>query len=358
MTRVFSRPQLGFYLILRGPVLTTFPYAIDIRAASSSPRRHQAHRVSARLPQRTPFSRPPVVLVASAFGTWLNQALASLLEPRGYRVVAVSSGREVLDQASLVRPDIVVMDADLADADSITVCRTLRQNRAAWNMPVVMITSTPATKQQRIAALEAGAWDYVSVLLNPEELTLKLDAMARLKIEMERMLDESAVDPASGLYTMRGLERRARELTSEAFRRHAPLACVALGIDLKPVSKAAAAPAARLPVANRYAAEILRTQGRVSDAIGPWGQGAFAVLAPGTSPSGAVRMAQRLSQMLETAGPRPAGLPPLLVRAGYEAVADQHATPMEPTILLEHASTALNHVSATGTGERIRAYRA
>src|SRR5256886_16443918 len=66
-------------------------------------------------------------------------------------------------------------------------------------------------KQQRLAALEAGAWDYVSVLLNPEELTLKVDAMARLKLEMERALEESAVDPGSGLYTLRGLERRARE---------------------------------------------------------------------------------------------------------------------------------------------------
>jgi hypothetical protein len=69
-------------------------------------------------------------------------------------------------------------------------------------------------------------------------------------------------------------------------------------------------------------------------------------------------MAQRLSEMLETAAPRPAGLPPLRVRAGYEAVADQHATPIEPTSLLEHASTALHQTSATGTGERIRAYRA
>lgn len=309
--------------------------------------------------QRPPFSRPPVVLVASAFGTWLNQALASLLEPRGYRVVPVSSGREVLDRTPLMRPDIVVLDADLADLDSIGVCRTLRQNRSAWNMPVIMITSTPATKQQRLAALEAGAWDYLSVLLNPEELTLKLDAMARLKLEMERTLEESAVDPASGLYTVRGLERRARELTSEAFRRHAPLACVALAIGLKPVARAPAATAERLPVAARYAAEILRTRGRVSDAIGGLGQGEFAVLAPGTPPAGAVKMAQRLFQILETAGPRPADLPPLLVRAGYEAVADQHATPIEPTSLLEHASTALHQAGAggAGSGERIRAYR-
>jgi hypothetical protein len=86
--------------------------------------------------------------------------------------------------------------------------------------------------------------------------------------------------------------------------------------------------------------------------------GEFAVLAPATPPEGAVKMAQRLSQIVEAAGPRPAGVPPLRVRAGYEAVRDLHATPLEPVSLLTHARTALHQAIATGNGERIRAYRA
>src|SRR5438046_4516066 len=102
------------------------------------------------------------------------------------------------------------MDANLQDLDSITVCRTLRQHRAvSWHTPIFMITSTPATKQQRLAALEAGAWDYLSLVINSEELALKLDAFVRVKLETDRALEEAAVEPASGLYTMRGLERRA-----------------------------------------------------------------------------------------------------------------------------------------------------
>ena len=305
--------------------------------------------------RRAPFSRPPVVLVANAFGTWLSQALANLVKARGYRVHFVLTGRELLEQAPSVRPDVVVLDADLPDLDSIEVCRTLRQNRAAWNMPVMMITATPATKQQRLAAFEAGAWDYLSVLLDPEEVTLKVDALARLKFDMERVLEESAVDPASGLYTPRGLERRARELASDATRRRAPLACVALGIGLDP--KGSGDSAAALPGAAAYAGQVLQASGRTSDCVGSLGQGEFAVLAPGTAPEGAARMAQRLARVIETAGPRPAGVPPLRVHAGYDAVADPHRTPVEPASLLEHAGTALQQ-ARTGTGERIQAYRA
>ena len=304
------------------------------------------------MPPRTPFTRSPIVLLANS-GTWLNQALDSMLEPLGYRVVSVGSGRELLDRAPAARPDVVLMDANLKDLDSIAVCRALRQNRAvSWHTPIFMITSTPATKQQRLAALEAGAWDYLSLVPNAEELALKLDAFTRVKLETDHALDEGAVEPVSGLYTMRGLERRARELVSDAFRRHAPLACVALAVELEAPERLAAP-----PVALAYAAHILQARGRTSDAIGRLGRSEFAVLAPSTAPDGAVRMARRLTQAVETAGPRPAGLPPLLVRAGYEAVTDLHATPLAPDRLLEHAGAALVQARATGNGERIRAYQ-
>jgi len=332
--RVFPTPTRGF------------PRFLDCGSSATLP--VMAHRA--------PFARAPLVLVAIAAGTWLSQALASVLKPRGYRVQFATSGREVLERAPAMRPDIVVLDADLPDLDGVSVCRALRQDRASWDMPVMMITSMQATAVQRRAALEAGAWDYLSVVLQPEELTLKLDAIARLKLDLEGVLADSTVDPASGLYTRRGLERRARELTADAFRRRAPLACVALGVDPDP--KGVPGSAAPLAGAFAYAATVLQTSGRASDAIGALGEGALAVLAPATAPDAALKMARRLSRVIETAGPRPAGVPPLRVHAGYDAAADVHETPIEAAGLLEHAGTALDHARAGGPGERIRAYRA
>jgi len=157
------------------------------------------------------------------------------------------------------------------------------------------------------------------------------------------------VNPVSGLYTRRGLERRARELAADALRRHSPLACVALGIE--PAPKDA-------PGAVAYAATVLQASARASDAIGDLTEGAFAVLAPATPPEHALSMARRLSRLIETAGPRPAGVPPLRVHAGYEAAANVHETPIEPVTLIEHAGAALTQARTAGPGERIRAYHA
>ena len=299
------------------------------------------------MPQRAPFIRIPVVLVAHA-GTWLTRALDSMLAPQGYRVLSVASGRELLEQAPELGPDVVLLDANLQDVDSIVVCRRLRLHRAvSWHTPVIMITSTPATKQQRLAALEAGAWDYLSLGLNAEELLLKVDAFTRVKLETDHVLEEDT-EPESGLYTKRGLERRARELVSDAFRRHAPLACVALSVE---------ADATASPVVVDFASRLLQASGRASDAIGRAASGEFLVLAPSTAPPGAAQMARRLSQVIER-GPRPAGLPPLEVRAGFEAVVDLHETPLDPASLLGHASVALGRARSAGNGSRIQRYQA
>src|SRR3989454_8834977 len=124
---------------------------------------------------------------------------------------------------------------------------------------------------------------------------------------------------------MRGLERRARELVSDAFRRHAPLACVALAVELEP-QVAPPAPLAAPPVAVAYAGDILRARGRASEAIGRLGRSEFAVLTPSTAPEGAVRMARRLTQALETAGPPPPRPAPPFVRARHPAGPRPHPT--------------------------------
>ena len=305
--------------------------------------------------KRTPFFRAPLAFIVHADQS-LARALESTLEPKGYRVVSMTTGKEVLERAPSVPADLILLDANLPDQDSIRVCQTLRQHPAiARNMPIVVLTWAPATKQQRLAALRAGAWEYLKLPLDSEELELKLDTYVRVKLEADRAMEESAVDQ-SGLYTTRGLERRARELASDAFRRHAALACVALGIELELEGRQPAA--TELPAALDYVAHLLHARGRTSDAIGRFSRSDFAVLAPATDAEGAARLAERLAATIERERPKPEGLPPLRVRAGYEAVSDLAATPIQPQSLLEHAGVALQQARTAGDGDRVLRYQA
>src|SRR3989442_2859601 len=74
-----------------------------------------------------------------------------------------------------------------------------------------------------------------------------------------------------------------------------------------------------------------------------------------TDAVGAEQLARRLSAAIEHEPPEPGGAtPPLEVRAGYFAVSDAHATPVEPEGLLGRASRALALTRAAGRAARIR----
>jgi diguanylate cyclase (GGDEF)-like protein len=188
------------------------------------------------------------------------------------------------------------------------------------------------SRQKRLEALRAGAWDFIGSALDGEELPLRLDAYVRAKQEVDRAREESLLDELTGLYNLRGLARRARELGSQAFRHREPSACIVLTAVMADEGGAFDASA----VIERLAS-VLRDTGRSSDAIGILGPGEFAVVAHGTDSGGAVRFAERLAQAASET--MPARL--LSVAAGYDAVANYHDSPIEPSDMLMRASMAM-----------------
>ena len=130
-----------------------------------------------------------------------------------------------------------------------------------------------------------------------------------------------------------------------------------LAVDVQP--EAARHAGTRDTGVRHHVASLLHARGRTSDAIGWWDGSQFAVLAPATEAEGATQLARRLSQAIETSPqPQPGGAPPLPleVHAGYEAIHDVHATPLEPETLLARATSALRQARAEPGGARIRAY--
>ncbi len=105
----------------------------------------------------------------------LRRALRISLSARSIEVVDCSTGEEGLVRVADRRPDVVLLDLGLPDLDGIEVLRRLR---AFTDVPVVVIT---AREQQhdKIAALDAGADDYVTKPFDVEELLARVRAVLR-----------------------------------------------------------------------------------------------------------------------------------------------------------------------------------
>ena len=108
------------------------------------------------------------------------------LEPHGYRVHEAVSGHEGLQQALLVRPDLVVLDLSLPDMEGLDVLKKLRE----WSPVPVIVLSVRNSEQDKIELLDTGANDYLT----------KPFSMGELLARMRAALRHSLPDTADGIF--------------------------------------------------------------------------------------------------------------------------------------------------------------
>jgi two-component system, OmpR family, KDP operon response regulator KdpE len=106
----------------------------------------------------------------------LLRALSIGLSARGYDVVTARTGADGVAQVSLTTPDVVVLDLGLPDIDGIEVCRRVR----SWTQVPVIVLSAAGSEERKVAALDAGADDYVTKPFGMAELE------ARLRVALRR----------------------------------------------------------------------------------------------------------------------------------------------------------------------------
>jgi class 3 adenylate cyclase len=105
--------------------------------------------------------------------------LDAVLTPRGYRVLTASSGAEALALLETEDIDIVLLDIVMPEMDGHEVCRKIRSTPATEFLPIVMITASGS--EQRLAALESGADDFVTKPFDKSELLARVASLARIK---------------------------------------------------------------------------------------------------------------------------------------------------------------------------------
>ena len=105
----------------------------------------------------------------------LARALAINLKARSYDVDVALTGRDALATASKRPPDVVVLDLGLPDMDGLEVLQGLR----GWTSVPVLVLSAREEQAEKVAALDAGADDYVTKPFGMDELLARLRAAVR-----------------------------------------------------------------------------------------------------------------------------------------------------------------------------------
>jgi two-component system KDP operon response regulator KdpE len=103
------------------------------------------------------------------------RALRTSLRGAGYEVDTAETAETALAAAAMRPPDAVILDLVLPDGTGIDVCRELR----SWSSAPVILLSAVGEEREKIAALDAGADDYVTKPVGIDELLARLRAVLR-----------------------------------------------------------------------------------------------------------------------------------------------------------------------------------
>ena len=136
----------------------------------------------------------------------IRRFLKTSLSAHGYTVFEAINGQEGLDAVAVNRPDLIILDLGLPDVNGIEVTKRLRE----WTQTPIIILSVQEQEVDKIAALDAGADDYLTKPFGVGEL------MARLRVALRHTNQTSADEPVftSGQLTV-DLARRLVKLNNE-----------------------------------------------------------------------------------------------------------------------------------------------
>ena len=97
-----------------------------------------------------------------------------LLEDCGYEVFEAMDGKEGIEKAASINPDLILLDIQLPTMDGYAVARSLRQNNQLAKTPIVAVTSY-AMPGDREKALEAGCSGYIEKPIDPDTFPAQVE---------------------------------------------------------------------------------------------------------------------------------------------------------------------------------------
>lgn len=150
-----------------------------------------------RLKQRA----PKILVVDDKFDTLL--LLRELLSSRGYDLITATEADRARDLVHSDRPDLVLLDVVMPGKSGYELCRELKEDPFTRLIPVILITGL-SDRDDRVRGIEAGADDFLSKPLYPEELFARVKSLLKLKEFTDELENAEAVLVALAL----GIESR------------------------------------------------------------------------------------------------------------------------------------------------------
>ncbi len=145
------------------------------------------------------MSEAPAKILVADDDQALLQTLTVILREKGYQVVPLSDGQQLLDRLEAERPDLLLLDIMMPKVDGLQLLRQIKADDRWRDLPVLMISSM-APEEATVRSLGIGAADFIAKPFRVRELTARVDAQLRAgrrlreaRLEAERRRTEAEI---------------------------------------------------------------------------------------------------------------------------------------------------------------------
>jgi len=155
--------------------------------------------------------------------------LGSLLKDKG-EILFATSGEAGIEIARQQPPQLILLDVEMPSVDGYEVCRRLKADPATSDCAIMFVTSHRSAEHE-VAALEAGAVDFISKPLNPPVVRARVQTQLTVKQQAEQLQQQVNRDGLTGLYNRRYFDGRLEAEWRRHQRMSAPLGLIMIDID-------------------------------------------------------------------------------------------------------------------------------
>ncbi|TAJ08696.1 MAG: diguanylate cyclase [Nitrospirae bacterium] len=294
-------------------------------------------------------------------------ALDTKLTQWGYQVVGCADGEEAVRALQgPSAPELAILDWDMPGLSGPDVCREVRKRQQEPYLYLIILTAKDE-KEDLIAALEAGADEYLRKPFDPQELKARLRTGQRilnlqreLIASRETLRVQASHDALTGLWNRGAIQRILEQEFDRAQRTEAPLGLVLGDLDLFKQVNDTYGHLAGDTVLRQVAAALQQSM-RGYDAVGRYGGEEFLVLLPGCDLSNARLAAERLRACIEDlpivieARPGRSQTIRVTMSLGLAVSAPSHR-PADSDALIYEADSALYRLKGTDRRNRVELF--
>jgi len=118
------------------------------------------------------------------------QVLGTLLKNEDYSLVIAQNGKEAIERAVKIKPDIILLDINMPGMDGIEVCGVLKEEENTKEVPVIFLTAQNTTIS-KVKGFSVGAADYIEKPYDPAELLARVSTHLEIKFSREQIAKDS-----------------------------------------------------------------------------------------------------------------------------------------------------------------------